>query len=91
MDTVILVLHEWILLSNNLLNLKIVYKVNSVVSKASSKNMNTKEIRPIRLAVINFLLVIFICTSTIAQPTKQSYLLALSKGDRTLAIVNHPL
>lgn len=42
------------------------------------------------LAVANFLLALFICTSinSIAQSTKQSYLLALSKGDHTLAIVN---
>jgi len=41
-----------------------------------------------RIVIINLLLVISIDASTIAQPTKQSYLLALSKGDHTLAIVN---
>lgn len=41
-----------------------------------------------RIVIINLLLVISIDASTIAQPAKQSYLLALSKGDHTLAIVN---
>src|SRR6478609_6616466 len=50
--------------------------------------MNTKEALPIKLALINFLFTIFICTSALAQSPKQSYLLALSKGDHTLAIVN---
>jgi DNA-binding beta-propeller fold protein YncE len=50
--------------------------------------MNTKEILRTRLAVVNFLIAVLISTSTEAQSTKQSYLLALSKGDHTLAIVN---
>ncbi|HEV8514656.1 MAG TPA: cytochrome D1 domain-containing protein [Cyclobacteriaceae bacterium] len=50
--------------------------------------MNTIKILPAKLFVINFLLTIFVCTSAVAQSAKQSYLLALSKGDHTLAIVN---
>ena len=51
--------------------------------------MNTR-ITSTGLAVANFLLAAFIFTSinSIAQSAKQSYLLALSKGDHTLAIVN---
>jgi YVTN family beta-propeller protein len=58
------------------------------VVNQNRKNMNIKQILSTRLAIANFMLAVCVYTSTAAQSTKQSYLLALSKGDHTLAIVN---
>lgn len=52
--------------------------------------METRNFISIRLLVVILLMAVLVHSSieSTAQPTKQSYLLALSKGDHTLAIVN---
>jgi YVTN family beta-propeller protein len=52
--------------------------------------MRTKNFTMTRVVIINFLLatLVYISSDCMAQSSRQTYLLALSKGDHTLAIVN---
>jgi YVTN family beta-propeller protein len=50
--------------------------------------MNIKQILSWQLVIVNLIFAVCLFTSVAAQSTKQFYLLALSKGDHTLAIVN---
>jgi YVTN family beta-propeller protein len=71
-------------------NLSIQNNLSQLVKRIlKHQNMGTKNFTLIRLLVVNFFLATFVFASTncLAQP-EQTTLLALSKGDHTLAIIN---